>query len=84
MPKCDFKCDFALRHGCSPVNLLHIFRTPIRRNTTGWLLLKYVTTRPKLVPDLNPPLKNHFKSFQDEVANSKPVLKSVTTNPMGR
>ena len=35
IPKCDFNkvallCNFieiALRHGCSPVNLLHIFRT---------------------------------------------------------
>ena len=26
-------------HGCSPVNLLHIFRTPFSRNTSGWLLL---------------------------------------------
>ena len=28
----------ALRHGCSPVNLLHIFRTPFPQNTSGWLL----------------------------------------------
>ena len=28
-----------LRHGCSPVNLLHIFRTPFPKNTFGWLLL---------------------------------------------
>ena len=45
MPKCDFNevlCNFieiALWHGCSPVNLLHIFRTPFPRNTSGWLLL---------------------------------------------
>ena len=32
------KCDIALRHGCSPVNLLHIFRTSFLRNTSGWLL----------------------------------------------
>ena len=31
--------EIALRHGCSPVNLLHIFRTPFPRNTSGWLLL---------------------------------------------
>ena len=24
---------------CSPVNLLHIFRTPFLKNTSGWLLL---------------------------------------------
>ena len=30
--------EIALRHGCSPVNLLHIFRTPFSRNNCGWLL----------------------------------------------
>ena len=46
MPKCDFnkvaKVKFlkiTLRHGCSPVNLLYIFRTPFSRITSGWLLL---------------------------------------------
>ena len=33
--------DIALRHGCSPVNLLLVFRTPFPRNTPGWLLLKF-------------------------------------------
>ena len=28
-----------LRHGCSPLNQLHIFRTPFPKNTTGGLLL---------------------------------------------
>ena len=32
MPKC-------LRRGCSPVNLLQIFRTPFPKNTSGGLLL---------------------------------------------
>ena len=31
--------EIALRHGCSPVNLLHIFRTLFPKNTSGWLLL---------------------------------------------
>ena len=35
---CNF-IEIALRHGCSPVNLLHIFRTPFPKNTSGWLLL---------------------------------------------
>ena len=47
MLKCDFNkvallCNFieiALRHGCSPVNLLHIFRIPFPKNTSGRLLL---------------------------------------------
>ena len=32
--------EIALRDGCSPVNLLHIFRTPFSRNTFAWLLLE--------------------------------------------
>ena len=45
MPKYDFKklfCNFieiTLRHWYSPVNLLHIFRTPFSKNTSGVLLL---------------------------------------------
>ena len=31
--------EITLWHGCSPVNLLHILRTPFFRNTSGWLLL---------------------------------------------
>ena len=36
--------EIALRHGCFPVNLLHIFKTPFLKNTSGWLLLPDVTT----------------------------------------
>ena len=44
MPKCDFnkvakQSQITLRDGCSPVNLLHIFRTPFLKNTSGWLFL---------------------------------------------
>ena len=41
MPKCNFNkvagnfTEIALRHWCSPVNLLHIFRTPVSNNTSG-------------------------------------------------
>ena len=31
--------EIALRHRCSPVNLLHIIRTPFYKNTSGRLLL---------------------------------------------
>ena len=34
--------EIALRYGCSPVNLLHIFRTPFPKNTSGRLLLRVV------------------------------------------
>ena len=32
--------QITLRHGCSLVNLLHFFRTPLSKNTSGWLLPK--------------------------------------------
>ena len=32
--------EIILQHGCSPVNLLHIFRTPFTTNTSGRVLLK--------------------------------------------
>ena len=31
--------EIILRHGCSPVNLLYIFRTPFPKNTSGRLHL---------------------------------------------
>ena len=36
---CNFT-EITLRHGCFPVNLLYIFRTPVLKNTSEWLLLK--------------------------------------------
>ena len=36
--RCKF-IEIILRHGCSPVKLLHIFRTPYTKNTSGRLLL---------------------------------------------
>ena len=33
--------EITLWHWCSPVSLLHIFRTPFPKNTSGWLLLCY-------------------------------------------
>ena len=49
MPKCDFNkvaFEFALRHGCSPVNMLNISRTRFYKNTTGGLLLTFLTRFP--------------------------------------
>ena len=43
--KCDFNkvalhfIEIVLQHGYFPVNLLHIFRTPFLKNTSGLLLL---------------------------------------------
>ena len=35
--------EIALRHGCSPVNSLHIFRTPFPLNIFGRLLQKFIS-----------------------------------------
>ena len=49
MSKCDFNkvakqlYEIKLRHGCSLVNLLDIFRTPFPRNTSGGLLPQYIS-----------------------------------------
>ena len=41
-PKYDFSkvaIKITLRHGCSPVKVLHISRTAFPKNNSGWLLL---------------------------------------------
>ena len=49
MRRCDFNkvdkqhfIEITLRHGCSPVDLLHIFRTLFPKNTSGRLVLDMV------------------------------------------
>ena len=43
MPKCDRNfIEILLRHRCSPVNFLHIFRASFQQNTSGQLLLKHL------------------------------------------
>ena len=48
MPKCVFDkllCNFieiTLRHGCSPVNLLHIFRTPTLGSLLEGLYMRFI------------------------------------------
>ena len=34
--------EITLQHGCPPVNLLHVFRTPFPKSTFWWLLLSIV------------------------------------------
>ena len=51
---CNF-IEIALQHGCSPVNLLHIFRTLSPKNTSGWLPLNFVTFF--IVKPMNPILR---------------------------
>ena len=45
---CNLQSNFieiALRLGCSPVKLLHIFRAPLPRNTSGWLLVEHLVSK---------------------------------------
>ena len=35
--------EITIRHGCSPVNLLHFFRAAFLKNTYWWLLLGNIT-----------------------------------------
>ena len=44
IPKCDFNKVAKQVTGCSPVNLLHIFRIPFSKNNAGGLLLKVSLT----------------------------------------
>ena len=59
MHKCHFNkvelqfIENALWHGCSPVNLLLIFRTLFPKNTSGQLLLKYQKIKLYLKKALN-------------------------------
>ena len=50
--KYDF-IEITLRHGCSPVYLLHIFRTRFLKNTSGWLLLAIIFLSVKNRPKCN-------------------------------
>ena len=52
MPKCDFN---KLRHGCSPVNLLHIFRT-------AWEHLWVAASVDHCGSGTGEPLRNSFTS----------------------
>ena len=55
---CNF-IEITLWHGCSAVNLLHIFRRSLPRNTPAWLLLKFVTTMQQV----------KCSPFQQKIAN---------------
>ena len=50
MPKCDcIFIEISLRHECSPVNLLYIFRIPFPKDTSEGLLLDFVKQRMNII-----------------------------------
>ena len=56
--------EIALRHGCSPVNLLHIFRTPFLKNSSGWLLLTFGVIQVSTIARLN--IELEARKFDDQ------------------
>ena len=70
--------EIALRHGCSPVKLLHIFRTPFYKNISGGLLLIspiYIYFYKQLVLDPSPQNCLCFQDFQgSKFLNDSSVL----------
>ena len=72
--RCSEKCSkftggntrrIALRHGCSPVNLLHIFRTSFPKNTSEGLLLYAILEQPPLLLSENINVNFNFISYQE-------------------
>ena len=58
--------ETTLRHGCSPVNLLHVFRTLFQKNRSGWLLLLFVEILWKYTVSANhPKLCGNYASLQN-------------------
>ena len=57
--------DITLWHGCSPLNLLHIFRTSFSKSTSGWMLLFVLSQRysPKTTNLYLPHTLNPVKYF---------------------
>ena len=76
MSKCDFNKVAKQLYwnntsaGCSPVNLLHISRTPFSKNTPGWLLLSLIDNVMRTMVCIN-----WFKNYQ--ASTSRIVLKQV-------
>ena len=54
---CKF-IEITLQHECSPVNLLHIFRTPFPKNTSGGLLLLFSSSSGLLTVNICSPYQN--------------------------
>ena len=82
IPKCDFNkvssnfIEIALRHGCSLVNLLHIFRTPFPQNTSRRLLLQLIR-RMHILTELQH-IKQNTKVFKKKVVIKEKMFLKLT------
>ena len=46
---CNF-IEITLWHGCCPLHLLHIFKTPFLKNNSEWLLLEVASSDEEMAP----------------------------------
>ena len=72
---CNF-IEIILPHGCSPVNLLHIFRTPFPKNTSERLLLS-VGGMP--YSRSNIPFKMFYSTYESEILGTIRTTSSKLT-----
>ena len=65
--------EIVLRHGCSPVNLLHIFRTLFFKNTSGgcFCLLQDENTVQALIPSVITSTAGNFSTHGKSTSCSK-------------
>ena len=86
MPKFDFNkvassfIEISLRDGCSPVNLMHFFKTPFPKNISGRLLLLQLQ-RCNSVNQIRKNCKNRgmlFLSMIHKTGAFKPIHKHMT------
>ena len=72
---CSF-IETTFRHGCSHVNLLHIFRTPFAKNTSEGLLLHLITSSlSNGGADLNLTIDEHVR-----ITHSEANIESIPSN----
>ena len=78
MPKCDFNklqsnfIEITLWHWCSPVNLLHIFRTLFPKHTSEWLIL-YNDTKKLMKASSLGPFNTLFKNLRNKGSSKRVV-----------
>ena len=70
---CNF-IETALWHGNSPVNLLHIFRIPLRKNTSGRVLLTVMRAATKRNRFFKGISKKIYKYQRDLIARKYKIL----------
>ena len=71
---CNF-IEIALWYGCSPVNLLYIFRTPFPRKTSGWLILFIVCFAASF---RNIKSTSSYSFFKNKYISTSEIISSLT------